>query len=1030
MVSAGRGDECIGITINIINNLLYLIIMSYTASLGNLSLVINVIFFSLVFNPTRASAPGSPVVEKLTTEYYTNPVGIDIPNPRFSWKIISELQNTRQTAWQIESAESREKLESGNLVWDSGKTESPASIHNQYRGPALQSGQRYYWRVRVWDNHGNVSPWSEPAYWEMGLMNIDDWQAKWIEPDLEEDPSKSQPAPMLRSEFEAAGRIQSARAYVTAHGLYEMHINGRRVGQELFTPGWTSYHNRLQYQTYDITRYLQQGKNAVGVYLGDGWFRGYIGWGDQRNYYGETLALLAQIVITYEDGSRQIFGSGINWKSSTGPVLKSDIYNGEHYDARLVKEGWTMPGYGDTDWNGVLLRDHGMEKLIARQAPPVLKIQELKPVDIFTTPAGDRVVDMGQNMIGWIRLRVHGPAGTKVILRHAEVLDRDGNFYTENLRGADQTNTYVLRGGEVEVWEPRFTFQGFRYVAIDGYPGDLSADNITGVVIHSEMEPTGHFQSSHTLVNQLQHNIIWGQKGNFLEVPTDCPQRDERMGWTGDIQVFANTANINMNTAGFLSKWLGDLAADQNAEGSVSYVVPNVLGEGARGSAGWGDAALIVPWSLYNYFGDTGILEKQYESMKAWVDYIRVRAATSQPAFLWDTDFSFGDWLSYSTSSDAHYPGAYTDYRMIATMFFAYSTDLLRQAAAVLGKEDDAEQYGELFENIKAAFQHEYLTPGGRIMSDTQTAYVLALKFRLLPEEMVPAAVNNLVSDVQDRGHLTTGFLGTPHLNPILSRYGHSQTAFELLLRENYPSWLYPVTMGATTIWERWDGIKPDGTFQSEGMNSFNHYAYGAIGEWLYEEVAGIKPSPGYRSVRISPTPGGGLSHARAIINSVHGRIESSWELEGSRFTMAVEIPANTTAIATLPDAVAGKIGGSAADPGSNPGILKMTQQGSDVLVSLGSGRYTFVYDSEELAAAAGIEDSPYPPILSLDNTIGELLAEKRSRDILYRHMPGLMNSPWLSQVMGFTLKKAVITLPARYMVPDSVLNRIEQELH
>ena len=995
-----------------------------------------VLLVFLMIIPASLMYPGqsksSLGVTGLKTEYSINPVGIDQPDPRFSWVIESGLRNTLQTAWQMQAAASSEQLKAGNLLWDSGIVSSGNSIHNHWEGQPLQSGQRYYWRVRVWDNHQNISPWSEIAYWEMGMLSEWDWEASWIEPDLEEDYSDSQPAPMLRSEFDATDRIVSARAYVTAHGLYEMHINGCRVGQELFTPGWTSYNNRLQYQVYDITDYLQQGKNAIGVYMGDGWFRGYIGGRDwQRNYYGEVLALLAQVVIIYEDGSRQLFTTDKDWKATTGPILRSDIYNGEYYDARLEKEEWTMPGYDDTNWQGVRIADHGTEKLIAQEAPPVMKIQELKPVDIFTTPEGETVVDMGQNMVGWMRLKVNGEAGTRVTLRHAEVLDKDGNFYTENLRSARQENTYVLKGGGLEVWEPRFTFQGFRYVAVEGFPGDLSADDLTGVVIHSAIEPSGHFQSSHPLVNQLQHNIVWGQKGNFLDVPTDCPQRDERMGWTGDVQVFAPTGNINMNTARFFAKWLGDLAADQDEEGSVPAVVPNVRSRRGFGGAGWADAALIVPWSVYQYYGDTLILANQYQSMKAWVEYMRRRAATNENTYLWDVDFTWGDWLSFSTSSDAHYPGAYTDYHMIATMYFARSTDLLHKTAHILGIEDDAKEYGALFEKIKNAFIHEYVTPGGRVMSDTQTAYLLALAFDLLPEDKIPVAVNRLVTDVQNRGHHTTGFLGTPHLNPILSQYGHSKTAYELLLRESYPSWLYPVTMGATTIWERWDGIKPDGTFQDAGMNSFNHFAKGAIGEWLFETVAGIKPSPGsgYRSVIIKPIPGGGMDHARAIINSMYGRIESSWEFDGSRFILDIEVPSNTTATLYLPGAILENVREGGSDPASSPGISSLSQQDENVLVQLGSGKYTFSYNSAELAADAGIEEQVALPALSIENTIGELLAVKQSREIIYKHLPELTGSPWLSQVMGFSPALAMHSLPEELRVSDPVLERISREL-
>jgi alpha-L-rhamnosidase len=481
-----------------------------------------------------------------------------------------------------------------------------------------------------------------------------------------------------------------------------------------------------------------------------------------------------------------------------------------------------------------------------------------------------------------------------------------------------------------------------------------------------------------------------------------------------------------MNTAGFLAKWLGDLAADQNEEGSVPHIVPNVHDHRSFGSAGWADAALIVPWSLYRYFGDTDILEKQYDSMKGWVEFMRNRAAGNDNTYLWDTDFSFGDWLSYSTSSDAHYPGAYSDYRMIATMFFAHSTDLLRRTAEVLGKDNDAREYGSLFESIREAFLFEYVTPGGRVMSDTQTAYLLALAFDLLPGELEQVAVNRLAGDVQERGHLTTGFLGTPYLNPVLSRYGHHAAAYKLLLRESYPSWLYPVTMGATTIWERWDGIKPDGLFQSAEMNSFNHYAYGAIGEWLYEEVAGIKPAgPGYKSVHVKPSPGGGLSHARAIINSIHGRIESSWEFEGDRFTLHVEIPSNVSGKVTLPEALLEDVGGSRFDPG----ILGMVQDGNDVLVQVGSGKYTFTYVSGKLAASAGVDEQGSSPDLSSENTIGELLAAKHSREILYRNLPELTGSAWLSQMMGFTLSQAMHALPLQYRVPETVLERIGREL-
>ena len=602
----------------------------------------------LAYSGRPETAPG---VVGLRTEYKKDPLGIDSRKPRLSWQLQADGRGITQSAYQIQVArDERELLDGRNLVWDSGRVNSDDSIHRVYGGPPLQSGQRYYWRVRIWDGSGRNSRWSETAYWEMGLLSASDWQASWIEPDLREDVTKSQPAPMLRRGFLVKGDVQRARAYVTSHGLYEMHLNGRRVGDQVFTPGWTSYNKRLQYQTYDITDLLKSGENAVGVILGDGWYRGNIGWEGKRNFYGERLALLLQIQIRYRDGRQEIIATDQNWKSATGPILMSEIYHGETYDARLEKSGWTLPGYVDRDWAGVKVAGHRKDILVAPAGPPVRKIEELKAVKIIKTPAGDTVVDMGQNMVGWVRLKVQGPAGTTVTLRHAEVLDKQGNFYMENLREAKQTISYTLRGGAPEIFEPHFTFQGFRYVDVDGFPGQLTLDNLTGIVIHSEMSPASEFATSHPLLNQLQHNIIWGHKGNFLDVPTDCPQRDERLGWTGDAQVFARTAAFNMEVAGFFTKWLKDVSADQRENGAVPHVVPDVLATSkypSAGSAAWADVAVIIPWTMYLSYGDTRILEEQYDSMSKWVEYVRQRAGDD---FIRDGDFHFGDWLAYAAT--------------------------------------------------------------------------------------------------------------------------------------------------------------------------------------------------------------------------------------------------------------------------------------------------------------------------------------------------------------------------------------------
>ena len=884
----------------------------------------------------------------LRCEYKTNPLGIDVVQPRLSWLIVADERGWLQSKYQLRVARSSSALAMGtDLLWDSGKVSSEESIHRRYAGPRLQSGSRYYWKVQVWDDKGRPAGWSETAWWEMGLLEASDWQVRWIEPDLREDASNSNPAPMLRKEFELTDAVRSARAYVTSLGLYEMHLNGRRVGDQVLTPGWTSYDDHVQYQTYDITSQLRKGKNAVGVLLGDGWYRGFLGFSGQNRTYGEKLSLLLQISIVYQNGSRQVIGSDQSWKAATGPILMSDIYHGETYDARMEKRGWTGPAYDDAAWAGVKIADHLKHNLVAPAGPPVLRIEELAPVEIFKTPAGDTVVDMGQNMVGWIRLKVSGPTGTTVMLRHSEVLDKEGNFYLENLRNAKQTVRYTLKGGGEEVFEPHFTFQGFRYVALEGFPAEPKPENLTGIVVHSDITPAGSFECSNPMINQLQHNIQWGQKGNFVDVPTDCPQRNERLGWTGDAQAFAPTACFNADVAAFFTKWLKDMTADQKASGAIPHVIPNVLNRKdpamQAASAGWADAALIVPWTVYQYYGDTAILEQQYSCMKGWVDYMSGRAGDSH---FWNNDFTFGDWLAFATTR-SDYPGATTDKDLISQAYFARSTDLLRHTALVLGKSDDAEKYARLLAKIKKVFVEEFVTPNGRLASNTQTAYSLALAFDLLPEELRPQAARRLAEDVRAFQHITTGFLGAPLICQVPSDYGYWDEAFMLLNRKKYPSWLYPVTQGATTIWERWDGIKPDGTFQNAAMNSFNHYAYGAIGEWLYRAVAGIEidpDKPGYKHIIIQPHRGGGLSYAKASHKSLYGLVASGWEVRGNEMKVAVEIPANTTATVKLPGAALEKVLESGRPLTGAAGVTRSAQNGRDTVIEVGSGRYEFRY--------------------------------------------------------------------------------------
>jgi alpha-L-rhamnosidase len=891
-------------------------------------------------------------VEALKTEYQQNPIGIDVRAPRLSWRIQADRRGTMQSAYQIRVA-----TDSGSLArepsWDSGKVPSGSSIFRPYGGPPTRSGARYYWQVRAWDNEGRMSPWSTPGFWETGLLDRGDWSAQWITPDLSEDSSRANPSPMLRREFTLTQRVASARLYVTSLGLNLVEVNGQRVSDHLFRPGWTSYDKRLQYDSYDVTGLVRSGANAIAVTLGDGWYRGHLGFEGKRNNYGTRLGLLAQLVVRFENGQTQVVGTDGQWKSSTGPILMSDIYDGETYDARLEKPGWNRAGYDDHAWNGVRTLNGVAAALVAPVGPPVRRMQELKPVRIIHTPAGETVFDLGQNMVGWVRLKVSGPAGTTVRLRHAEVLDKAGNFYTANLRDAAQAMRYILSGNGVEVFEPHFSFQGFRYVAVDGFPGTPTLDAITGIVVYSDMAPTGTFETSNALVNRLQQNIVWGQRGNFLDIPTDCPQRDERLGWTGDAQVFSRTAAFNMDVSGFFAKWLADIPADQHSNGAVPWVIPDVIGRtnpSFAASAGWSDVAVIVPWNVYQAYGDTGVLLRQYASMRTWVEYERAQAG---PSFLWTKGFHFGDWLAFQTNR-ADYPGATTDKDLIATAYFAHSTDLLARTAEVLGHADDARHYRALFENIRAAFQREYVTSTARLTSNTQTAYVLALDFDLLPDAMRAGAAQRLADDVRAMGHLTTGFLGTPALTRMLSENGHLDDAYNLLLNDKYPSWLYEVKQGATTIWERWDGKKPDSTFEEASMNSFNHYAYGAVGDWMYRVVAGLNSDPaqpGYKHIIVRPQPGGSFTYATATLVTPYGEATSGWKIDGDHLRVTVRVPPNARATVNLPGAHLQDVREGSSPLASTAGVTRSTQVGDTVVVEVGSGNYEFAYQAPALSA-------------------------------------------------------------------------------
>lgn len=879
-------------------------------------------------------------IKELTTDYKKNPIGIGNAKPCFSWKLFTANRGVLQTAYELRVGTNLDDIRHGKkLYWTSGKIDSEQSIHISYKGPALESRQRYYWQVRVWDNQGNHSAWSDVQFWEMGLKK-DDWTAKWIEAATITN-GKVGPVPLFVKPFTIQGKVRSARLYITAHGIYEAKLNGKRVGQQLFAPGWTSYHKRLQYQTYDVTDLLQPGDNMALVTIGDGWYRGFLEWNGKRNWYGKEVGLLYQLEITLTDGTKQVMNSDGSWKSSfDGAIRNADLYHGETFDARLdqlVTAGTT------SRWKGVRISSEPLDNLVPQEGPTVIKHEQFKPIKVIQTPKGETVLDFGQNLVGWIQIKIKGNAGDTLRISHAEVLDKAGNFYTANLRSAKQEDQYILNGKE-QLLEPHFTFHGFRYARIQGLKTTLQSDNFTAVAIYSDMQPTGSFTSSNALINQLQHNIQWGQKGNFVDVPTDCPQRDERLGWTGDAQVFFNTAAYNMNVASFFSKWLLDVKADQYSNGRVPAVIPMTHERGTDGSAGWADVVTIIPWNFYKVYGDTQLLERQYSSMKAWVDYISSVSKND----LWNTGAHYGDWLFYTMADDRDGKAAITDKYLIAQAFYAASTQNVLNAAQVLGKQADVATYTTLLKDIKAAFNREYVTPSGRLVSSSQTAYVLALNFDLLPEDLRAQAAKRLVDNVKAyKNHLTTGFLGTPYLCHVLSRFGYTDVAYDLLLQETYPSWLYPVKMGATTIWERWDGIKTDGTFQTTSMNSFNHYAYGAIGDWMYKVIGGIRPdahTPGYKSFLLAPQLGGNFTSAAAELETLYGQIKSAWKIEQQQLSYNVVVPPNTIAKVVLPQAIADQVRESSKKLSDVKGLKNLDTAPDQVTFTIGSGVYHFVY--------------------------------------------------------------------------------------
>ncbi|MET8310354.1 family 78 glycoside hydrolase catalytic domain [Micromonospora sp. NPDC005173] len=768
--------------------------------------------------------------------------------------------------------------------------------------------------------------------------------------------------PLLRRGFRVDGKVARARIYATAFGVYQLSLNGQRVGDHELAPGWTDYAKRVQYQTYDVTGQLRSGDNALGALLGDGWYAGSIAWFGS-GIYGSRPHLSAQLLIDYTDGRSATIGTDGSWRATAGPFVQSDLIHGETYDARLLPAGWDRPGFDDSSWSPATVDDvDATDRIVAQVDPPVRVTQEL-PARALTQPTpGTWIFDLGQNMVGKVRLKVDGAAGATVRIRHAEVLNPDGTAYTANLRSARATDHYTLRGGGAEVYEPTFTFHGFRYVELTGYPGTPDLSSVTGLVMHTDGELTSEFETSNAMVNKLHSNITWGQRGNFLSIPTDTPARDERLGWTGDINVFANTATFNMDSLTFLTKWLQDLRDAQSANGAYPDVAPRACcGDGATG---WADAGITVPHALWQRYGDTRVVEDHYASMVRYASWLESTSSGN----LRTNAGPYLDWLNLDDPTPAG---------VVGTAYYAYSIRLLAQMAGALGKDADAARYTALSKDIAQAFVDEYVSADGTVQGDSQTGYVLAIGMGLLPDPVRAKAADRLVANVQRHDwHLSTGFLGTPDLLPALSDTGHLDVAYRLLLNDTYPSWGYEIAKGATTIWERWDSIKPDGSFGDVGMNSFNHYAYGAVGDWMYRTVAGIAPdagNPGYSHLTFAPQPGGDLTSAKATYRSAYGSIGSDWALdERGDMRLRLTLPANTTATVRLPAP-----GRNAVTEGGRPaeradGVRFVRMDGTVAVYEIGSGSYSFAID-RVLGDLGDANDTARELVTLTDQLAGEL---------------------------------------------------------
>jgi alpha-L-rhamnosidase len=884
--------------------------------------------------------------QQLRSEYRANPQGIDVTDPRLSWVLAAadpQARGLRQTAYRIIVASSDRALgaNTGDL-WDTGKVASDQSAHVVYRGKPLTSGAAAFWKVQVWDQDGHASDWSAPAEWSMGLLHPQDWQAKWIGRD---EPGAATvehrlPARLLRKEFLVGKPVRRATVYYSGLGLSELYLNGAKVGDHVLSPGLTDYDKHVLYVAFDVAKQLAAGRNAIGLMLANGRYHAPRLQANTRNF-GDPKAIL-RLDVEYQDGSRSSVVSDESWKLSTaGPIRANNEYDGEEYDARMELPNWSRAGFDDSRWEPAHIVAAPAGVLVAQMAEPLRVTETLRPVSVRMLKPGVYIFDMGQNMVGWCRLTVSGPKGAQIALRHAETLQPDGSLYTANLRTARATDLYTLKGEGAEVWEPRFTYHGFRYVEMTGFPGAPTSASLEGRVVHDDMEKSADFTSSNALLNQIHHNMFWGIRGNYRSIPTDCPQRDERQGWLGDRSQVSRSEAYMFDVAAFYTKWMTDIADSQKPDGSVPVVAPNYWPH-YYDDLTWPGTFIFVHGMLYDEYGDKRAMERNYPAMKKWIDH----EATFLKDGLMPKD-QYGDWCVPPENPKLIHsvdPTRITDKTLLGTAYYYQLLGAMARYARLLDKPADAADFETRARQVYAAFQKRFFKPAGNIYDNgTQTSSILPLYFGMVPPENRAAVFESLTRSIErtSDGHVGTGLVGAQWLMRTLTDNGRADLAYRIATERTYPGWGYMAEKGATTIWELWNGDTAD-----PAMNSGNHVMQiGDLAVWMYEDLAGIRSypeRPGFQRIVIHPIPAGDLTFVKASHKSMYGTIATSWRRDAGHFTLEVTIPPNTSALVTLPAQDAAAVTESGRPASAARGVKFQRIELGGATYEVASGTYTF----------------------------------------------------------------------------------------